>query len=153
MITENGIVTQANPAMAWVKTIRSGACDHCTEKDNCGEAHNQKEQIVTVKNTLGVKEGDPVVVGLQTRPMLYLTFLLYVFPILLMIAGAAIGNSLAPSMQMDQSILSMIFGFSFFGLAFFFIRKKHTSMSNNNAYKPFLVRKKSNDISGGCSTS
>ncbi len=152
MIKENGIITRVNSTMAWVKTNRSGACESCSTKDSCGTANSQKDLIFTVKNTLNVKEGDHVVVGLETRPMLYLTFLLYVFPIILLIIGAVIGNSLAQTVQMNPSILSMLVGFSFFGLAFFFIRKKHDSLAQNNSYKPFLVRKRLQAIPASCST-
>lgn len=153
MITENGIVTQANKATAWIKTIRTGACEHCSTKDSCSTAQNMKEQIVIVQNTLNVKSGDHVVIGLETKSILFLTFLLYIFPIILLVSGAIIGNSVAPFFNLNQSLLSMFIGFSFFGLAFYFIRKKNTSLSKNKAYKPFLVRRKSQVIPNSCSTS
>ena len=152
MITENGVVTHADPAAAWIKTIRYGACEHCKDKDNCGSSHEQKEMTIQVENTLDVKKGDHVIVGIRTRPMIYLTFLLYVFPIICLIIGAVIGNAIAPSFGLNQSLTSMFSGFSCFALAFYFIRKKHGTMSQNDAYKPFLVRKKSGVIPSGCST-
>lgn len=152
MITENGIVTSATQSIALVKTIRSGACEHCSSKDSCGTAENQKEMIVTVKNTLNVGEGDQVVIGLETGPVLFLTFLLYVFPIILLIIGAVIGDNIASLTQMNPSIVSMIFGFLFFGFSFYFIRKKNNSMSQEDKYKPFLVRKKNHIIPVNCST-
>ena len=150
MITENGIVTNADPSVAWIKTIRSGACESCSSKGSCGTG-NQKEMIVTVKNTLNVGKGDHVVIGLETKPILFLTFLLYVFPIILLTIGALIGNSLAPYLKMSPSLVSMISGFSFFGFSFYIIRKKNTSLSTKEAYKPFLVRKKSQVIPATCS--
>jgi len=152
MITENGVITQANPSVAWVKTIRTGACEACSSKESCGMGGSHKETIVTVKNTLRVEKGDHVVIGLETRPMLFLTFFLYVFPIILLIIGAVIGNNLAPSFQMDPSFLSMISGFLFFGLSFFIIRKKNNSLSKKDEYKPFLVRKRPPVITASCST-
>jgi len=95
MITENGIVTKSNPSIAWIKTTRSGACESCSSKGSCGTENHQKEMIITVKNTLNVNTGDYVVIGLETRPILFVTFLLYVFPIILLLIGALIGNSLA----------------------------------------------------------
>ena len=124
MITENGIVTSANPGTAQIKTIRSGACESCSSKKSCGTAGNQKEMIVTVKNTLNVQQGDHVVIGLETRPILYLTFLLYVFPIILLIIGALIGNFSAPLIDFNPSLFSIFIGFIFFGAAFVIIRKK-----------------------------
>lgn len=151
MITENGIVTNVTSSVAWIKTTRTGACESCSSKKSCDTVNSQKEQIVTVKNTLSVKTGDHVVIGLETRPILFLTFLLYVFPVLLLIIGALIGNSLALFLQMDPSLISMAIGFSFFGLAFFLIRKKNNSLSKKDEYKPFLVRKRSQVIPASCS--
>ncbi len=151
MITENGVVSDANGLTAWIKTIRSGACEGCSSKKSCGTVNNQKEQIVQVNNTLDVEKGDHVVIGLQSGPILYLTFLLYVFPIILMIIGALIGNTLAPTFDINPSILSMVLGFSFFGLAFYIIRKKNKSLEKRNEFKPFLVRKRSHVIPEGCS--
>jgi len=153
MITENGIVTKANPSIAWIKTTRSGACEACSSRETCGTAGTQKEMIVTVKNILNVEKGDHVVIGLETRPMLFLTFLLYVFPIILLLIGALIGNSLAPSFQMDPSFASMILGFLFFGLSFYIIRKKNNSLSENETYKPFLVRKRPQVLPANCTIS
>lgn len=151
MITENGIVTRANPSTAWIKTIRSSACESCASKASCGEKSSQKEMIVAVSNTLNVGKGDHVIIGLETKPILFLTFLLYVFPIILLLIGAMIGNSLASSLQLDASLASMISGFLFFGFSFYIIRKKNNSLSTKKEYKPFLVRKRPSIISAGCS--
>jgi sigma-E factor negative regulatory protein RseC len=151
MITETGIVTDTNSSLAWIKTNRAGACEGCSSKASCGTANSQKELIVKVKNTLNVAKGDQVVIGIETRPILFLTFLLYVFPIILLTAGALIGNGIAPYLQMNPSLISMIIGFSFFGLSFYFIRKKNKSFEQKDEYKPFLVRKKANAIPVGCS--
>ncbi len=153
MITENGIVTQTKLSTALIKTIRSGACEGCSSRESCGTSHDSKEMIVTVKNTLGVEVGDQVVIGLETKPMLFLTFLLYVFPILLLIAGAIIGDSLAPILKMNKSFCAMILGFSFFGLAFLIIRMKQTILTQKDEFKPFLIRKKRRDDSGSCQVS
>lgn len=153
MITEAGIVTSTYADTAWVKTTRSGACEACSSRKNCGTAHSAKEMVVKLENTLGVEKGDHVVIGLQTRPMLYLTFLLYVFPILMMIVGALIGDYIGPTFNMDNSISAMIGGFSFFGLSFIFLRKKNKSLSQNSSYKPFLIRKRPQAFQPDCSLS
>jgi sigma-E factor negative regulatory protein RseC len=60
----------------------------------------------------------------------------------LLIIGALIGDALAPVLEMNNSALSMGFGFLLFAVAFFIIRKKQAGMSKKDKYKPFLVRKK-----------
>ncbi len=152
MITENGIVTQANSETAWIKTTRSAACESCSSKDSCGTNHHgSQEMIVTVKNTLSVEKGDPVVVGIESKPMLYLSFLLYVFPILLLVIGAVIGDSIAPSLNLDKPLSAMLLGFTCFGVAFLIVRKKQAVLSEKDEYKPFLVRKKSRSSVDPCS--
>lgn len=154
MITENGIVTDADSSLAWVRTIRSGACESCSSKDSCGTSNSsKKEMTVTVKNTLNVKKGDHVVIGLETKPLLVISFLLYVFPVFLLILGAFIGNGMAPSFHINPSLLSLLTGSIFFCAAFFIIRKKSETLSTRESYKPFLVRKQSTAVSGGCSPS
>lgn len=102
--------------------------------------------IVTVKNSLHVEKGDHVVIGLETNSMMYLAFLLYVFPILLLIVGAVIGDNLAPAFNINPSLLSMALGGFFFGMSFYFIRKKNNTLADKDAYKPFLVRKRPGKI-------
>lgn len=143
MITEDGIVTHATPETAWIKTTRSAACESCASKDSCGVSHHPSEEMtIILPNTLGVEEGDHVIVGINSAPMLFLSFFLYVFPIILLIVGALIGDALAPSLKMNPSALSMGFGSLLFAVAFLIIRKKQAGMSKKDKYKPFLVRKK-----------
>lgn len=143
MITEDGIVTHATPEKAWIKTTRSAACESCSSKDSCDVSHHPSEEMtVILPNTLGVIKGDRVIVGINSAPMLFLSFLLYVFPIILLIIGALIGDTLAPVLEMNRSALSMGFGFLLFAVAFLIIRKKQAGMSKKDKYKPFLVRKR-----------
>jgi sigma-E factor negative regulatory protein RseC len=153
MITENGVVSKANGSEAWIKTTRYGACESCSSKNSCGSAGNHKEMIVKVPNSLNVEKGDQVVIGLETGPILYLTFLLYVFPIILMIIGALIGHQLGSAVNMNPSIPSMILGFGSFGLTFYILRKKNRSMEGNQKYKPFLIRKITHIQPQGCTLS
>jgi sigma-E factor negative regulatory protein RseC len=100
-----------------------------------------------------LKRGTRLLSDLKPAPILYLTFLLYVFPIILMIIGALVGHQLAPAVNINPSILSMILGFGSFGLSFYIIRKKNRSMEGEQKYKPFLIRKRSHILPQGCTLS
>lgn len=150
MIKENGIVTQADPAFAWVKTIRNAACEGCSSRESCGTGHTGKEMIVKVKNTLAVEKGDGVVIGLETKPMLMLSFLLYVFPILLLVLGAAIGDSLAPLLNINKSLAAMALGFVSFFAAFLVIRQRQAGLAAKEEFHPFLVKKRPAPLPGAC---
>jgi sigma-E factor negative regulatory protein RseC len=143
MVTENGIVIEANASLAQIRGTRSGACQACSSKSTCGISdESDKEVIVTVKNTLNVQKGDYVVVGMKSRPFLIVAFLLYVFPIILMIIGALIGNKIALSIGQASSLLSILTGVVFFVSSYIVIRRKSKTLSEHEAYKPFLIRKR-----------
>ena len=143
MVTENGIVIEANASLAQIRGTRSGSCQSCSSKNTCGISEkSDKEVIVTVKNTLNVQKGDYVVVGMKSSPFLIVAFLLYVFPIILMIIGALIGNKISLSMGQSSALLSVLTGALFFILSYVFIRRKSKTLSDHEAYKPFLVRKR-----------
>ncbi len=141
MITEHGIVTRATSDMVRVKTSRAAACQGCTAKDSCGTMHRGQEMTLDLPNTLGVEAGDTVVIGIQTKPALLLTFLVYVVPILCLVIGALIGDAIAPLLNINASFLAMIVGFSFFGTAFFVLHKKSASLNQKKGYHPVLIRK------------
>jgi len=143
MVTENGIVVDANPLEATISASRSGACKSCSSRDTCGISDNGgKEVIVTVKNILNVKKGDHVVLGMKSSPFLIIAFLLYVFPVICMIIGALIANELALSFGWTPGIFSVLSGAAFLILSYAVIRMKSKTLSGKDAYKPFLVRKK-----------
>ncbi len=153
MITEQGIVTQANSDVALVKTNRAAACESCTAKSSCGTIHQGKEMTVEVPNTLGVEPGDSVLIGMQTKSALLLTFLIYIVPILCLVAGALIGDALGPVFRINASFAAMVLGFSFFGIAFFFLHKKSAAMNQKSEFKPVLIRKTKTVTAPSCNTS
>ena len=84
--------------------------------------------------------GDLIVLSVSSSAVLKVSFLLYVFPILLMIGGAVIGQNLAPRLQMDPSTLSLLTGLLFFLVAFVFVRLSSNRMGKKNEYRPRIVR-------------
>ena len=140
MVKEEGVVTSANKSIAWVKTARASACEACEAKDNCEILESKDTIHFEVRNTLNAAKGDRVVVGVKTKPLLVLTFMLYVFPVFLMIIGALTGKRLSLAFQTDQNLTSMFFGFILFFLAVIIIKRINNKVAKSWKYKPFLVR-------------
>ncbi len=153
MITEHGIVTKATPAVAQIKTNRAAACESCTAKDSCGTIHRGQEILFDVPNTLGVQAGDSVLIGMQTKSALLLTFLVYIVPVLCLVAGALAGDALAPFLEINASFFAMVLGFSFFGLAFFILHRKSAAMNRQNDFRPVLIRKTKSASAPACKPS
>ena len=78
--------------------------------------------------------------SVSSAAVLKVSFLLYVFPILLMIVGAVIGQNLGPRLQMDPSMLSLLTGLLFFLMAFVFVRLGSNRMGKRDEYRPRIVR-------------
>ena len=76
----------------------------------------------------------------ETSPLLKATFLIYVLPILVMIAGAFIGQKMAPLFSFDPSILSAISAFSFFGLTVIFVRSMANKLAKKDKYQPKVIK-------------
>ncbi|MEX1313057.1 MAG: SoxR reducing system RseC family protein [Desulfotignum sp.] len=153
MITEHGIVTQATPAVAKIKTKRTAACEGCTAKDSCGTIHRGQEVFFDVPNTLGVQAGDSVLIGMRTKSALLLTFLVYIVPILCLVIGALTGDALAPFLGINASFLAMVLGFSLFGLAFFILHRKSATMNRKTEFRPMLIRKTRSASAPACKPS
>jgi sigma-E factor negative regulatory protein RseC len=145
MATEEGVVFKmgaAGAGTAWVKTTRSSACEACSSRDTCHGEGGGKEMEMEVEaiNTADARVGDRIVLNIETASLLKATFLLYVFPILAMIAGAVLGQAVAVMRGTDPSALSALFGFLFFGLAFIVIRITGRRLSRDASYRPEIIK-------------
>ena len=143
MATEEGIVFKlgaSGAGTAWVKTTRSSACESCSSRGACHADGGGKEMEVEAINTVNARVGDRVVLNIKTTSLLKATFLLYVFPILAMIAGALVGQTVAGMRGSDPSGLAALFGFLFFGLAFIAIRIVGRILSKDASYKPEIIK-------------
>ena len=140
MATEHGIVIRADAQAAWVKTIKTGACEGCSARGSCHSLGNRGEMEVKAINEAGAKAGDRIVLSFETASLLKASFLLYVFPILLLILGAAIGQQTAPYFGFNPSGFSAVVGFSFFFGAVLIIKYKADKLAKKNAYLPKVIK-------------
>ncbi len=101
---------------------------------------NTNEMEVKAINEAGAKEGDRIVLLFETSSLLKATFLIYVFPILLLMIGAAIGQEIALSINLDPSGFAALMGFSFFFAAVLIIKIRANKMAQKNEYHPKIVK-------------
>jgi sigma-E factor negative regulatory protein RseC len=140
MATEQGIVIKTDSRTAWVKTIKSANCAGCSAKGSCHTKGAGEEMEVNAINEAGARKGDRIVLSFETSSLLKATFLLYVFPILLLIIGAAIGQEIAPKFDFNPSGFSAIMGFIFFFAALLIIKKTANRMAKKNEYRPKIIK-------------
>jgi len=142
LATEEGIVTKTVPGMgtAWVKTLRTDACESCTAKGACNMMGGGKEMEVEAVNKIGAKADDRVVIAFESASLLKVSFLIYLFPVICMIAGALIGQKLSLKYDLNESLFSAGAAFIFFVAAFLFVRIKGNRMAKKDTYRPSIVK-------------
>lgn len=140
MPTEQGIVIRIDASVTWVKTTRSGACENCASRGACHAMGGEKEVEVEVLNPVGARPGDLVVIKIDTSPLLKATFLIYLFPILLLMAGAGAGEWISRSIGWDSSAPAAVLGFGSLAGGLVLVKILGRRLSQQNAYRPRIVR-------------
>jgi sigma-E factor negative regulatory protein RseC len=140
LATEQGIVLRIDADAAWVKTVRTSACEGCTAKGTCHTTEDGQDMEVKAINSAGASVGDRIVLSFETASLLKATFLIYIFPIILLIAGAALGQALAPFIEFSPSAVSVLLGFAFFFTALFIVKTRANKMAKKNAYQPKITK-------------
>jgi sigma-E factor negative regulatory protein RseC len=99
MIEESAIVKDTENEFAWVEALPRNACSACAPGKDCGVSalarlFPQRSTLLRVKNTLGAKVGEQVIVGIGERSLLAGSFALYFLPIVGMTGAALAGKVL-----------------------------------------------------------
>ena len=132
MAREEGIVTHTNGASAMVRTIKSGACDACSAKGFCTDSG--RDMTVTALNIVSARPGDRVRLEIATGAFMKVMFLLYIVPVMALLAGALIGLALAgDSAAAVGALIAFI-------LAVAFVRQRGRRMGTMDAYQPRIVK-------------
>ena len=141
METEEGIVTHLEARTAWVKTQQSGACKGCSARGAChGLGGGSKEREVIAVNEAGAQVGDRILLSFESSSLLKVSFLLYMFPVLALLAGAIVGQQLAAVIGLNDSLSSALVGFAAFFVAMRFIKAKANQLAQRNEYRPRIIR-------------
>jgi len=140
LTTEEGIVIDVKGEIARIKTQKTGACESCSVQSSCHTFGGGKDMEVDAINVAGARIGDRVVMGFETGSLVKASFLLYLLPILSMMAGGFLGQEVAPVLGFNPAGLSVGAAFLFLGLSFLFVKDKGHRMGRKESYKPKIIR-------------
>ncbi len=107
MATEQGLVIRVDSTGTWVQTGKSEACESCSSKGACHTLGGGKAAEVPVLNPIGAGIGDRIVLKMDSSRLLKATFLVYMFPILMLILGAGAGAKAHPAAILATNSSSM----------------------------------------------
>lgn len=145
MIETEAIIIETNQNIAYVETQRQSGCGHCDPQKGCATStlskfFGSKHTFFKALNPVNAIAGDVVVIGVADGAVLKSALALYFMPLIFVLAGAGLGNYLAPA-QSSQDIYAMTgAGLGLF-VSYIWIKLYTSSVRANKYFQPVVLRK------------
>ncbi|MEN8154059.1 MAG: SoxR reducing system RseC family protein [Acidobacteriota bacterium] len=136
MNKEKGIITRTRGNIAWVKVRRSSMCEVCNSKNICSTLSDENTMEAEVYNPVNAKVDDMVEFMISTSSLLKITTLLYIVPVIFLLAGAISGFSYFS----PPEFYALIFGLFGFFLSYFIIKFISQIMTRKRKFTPEIIR-------------
>ncbi len=107
MLEEKARVVSVESGFATIESIGSAGCSSCSASASCGTASlaslfGRRSRKLRVLNNIGALPGDQVIVQLNSSAMMLASILVYLLPLLMLLAGAILGEWLAQVMGLEN---------------------------------------------------
>ncbi|QGZ32191.1 SoxR reducing system RseC family protein [Stutzerimonas stutzeri] len=141
MIEEPGRVIAVETGAVWVETQRRSTCSGCSARNGCGQGLmdrlgvRERAGLIRALSDLHLNVGDSVVVGIGERVLLRGAVLVYLFPLLALLASALIASAL--SAAEPYVMLAAVAGFV---VAWLIVRKRSQQTSGDPELQPVVLR-------------
>jgi len=149
MIEEHGRVIALVGDQARVTAERRSACGQCHVSGACGTSllervfgHRPVELLA--RNPIAAQVGDEVMVGLSEQGLLRTAAAAYLVPILGLILGAVLGESVGGASAEVASVLGALPGLA---LAFWWLRGYSVALAQRPEHQPVILRRLDTRIS------
>ena len=139
MPIEEGVVQEASKRKALVRIQQGSACATCGSRDSC-DISSGDNMTIEVSNELQAKIGDRVQISLPESSLLKLSFLVYLLPVIALVAGACVGAELAKVFDMDSTLTSVVAGCSAMAIVFCILRWLDGISDFRKKYYPRMTR-------------
>ena len=147
MIEENGIVAAVHGDLAEVESQRRSTCGGCSVNGACGTSllerfFGRRQLILTVRNPVGARPGDAVVVGVPEAALLQASLVAYLLPLAAMIAGAIAGTELAAAFAPGwTSAASVLGGAGGFATGIWWLSRFSAARADDPRYQAVILRR------------
>jgi sigma-E factor negative regulatory protein RseC len=138
MLEETARVVDVKEGLLIAETISRSSCKSC-KSDSCTTSviaglFNLKPNRLVMKNSIGAKPGDQVVIGIPNELLARASVMAYLLPLVTMLLLTAIGD------QMNFSPLATVLMAAGGLLMGFFIVRRATRGWSSQRYQPQLLR-------------
>jgi sigma-E factor negative regulatory protein RseC len=139
-LVEEGTITKVVGSKALVLVGKSSMCDGCHSRSVCKNLGGGKTMEAEANNSAGGKVGDRVLLKLDTSLFLRITFLVYIIPVLALIAGAIIGVKFGPQYSFNPELASLVLSVSAFIITFLILYVVGKLAKVKQKYIPEIVK-------------
>lgn len=145
MLIETGRVVAVDAQGLWVETIRQSTCGSCAARSGCGHgllnriSHGKRGYIRVLSGAVDSGDcavDDQVRIGIPEEVILRGSLVVYMLPLLCMLAGAAAAVGLMPQGQDLSAALGAALGF---GLGLGLVRWHAWRNRRNTSLQPTLL--------------
>lgn len=145
MVTEKAQVVAVEGDHALLQAQRQSSCGSCSVKSGCGTSVlasvvGQKVTQLKVRNTLGAKPGDEVLLGMADQALVTGSLLVYMLPLVMLLLGALAGEGLAQYHGLNAEWMQIAGGVSGFVLAVWLVRFLLRKTSAGAQMQPVMLR-------------
>jgi len=117
MIEEIGVITAVDKDHIWVETEVKTTCGSCEAQENCGtsvvaKAFSPKKEQLILRCSEEAEVGQRVKLGIQESHLVNASALIYVVPLIALIASALGAQAALPLLGLSNEL--WIIGFAFF---------------------------------------
>jgi len=148
IIEEAARVVAVDGDQAWVVTRRRSACGACAANKGCGTGimaralGSERTLRIKAENTVQALVGEDVTLGIDDRVLLRSAVLMYLLPLLALIAGAVLGELLNTSLSVaDEDYLPIITGMSAMTGMLWWLRRHSHVLAATGEYQPRILRR------------
>jgi sigma-E factor negative regulatory protein RseC len=146
MIEETARVIAIEDGRLLLEAQTTTACGACAAKQGCGTSVlskwvGRKFTRFEAPNTVNARVGDEVVVGLSEQAMLKGSVLVYLVPLLAMIAFALLADGLISADQAARDLLVLVSAITGFALTLVMSRLLLSTSTSRSQLSPVVLRK------------
>ncbi len=136
-----GLVNENNGETAVVSLQRHLGCEKC---GRCGilSGSNRRDTIIEALNPIQAGKGQRVLLKLDDRRVLFVSFMLYLVPLGGLISGIFLWLALVDHLELavNRELTAVFAGFVLMAIIYYFIRLWDNRVKDNPNYKPVITQ-------------
>lgn len=132
LMIKQGQVLENNNGHLQVMIERMEACGSCASKDSCAQ---RQETIIEIFSTDDIEKGDRVLLTSDSKDITKFSLLVYLFPVIMMVLGAAIPQVFMKNTNMDINLLTLLFVLGFLAISFALVRRVDKKINRETVMK------------------